>query len=134
MKRKVILTIPNALVEEPVTYNLIKKYDVMVNILKAAIRPKESGRMVVELSGKKRNMERGFKYLQGLGVTIEPLAQEIRHLSERCVHCSACVPHCPTGALSLNKATMEVSFQGDKCILCESCVLACPYRAIEIHF
>jgi hypothetical protein len=50
-KTRVVLSFPPSNVEEPVTYRLIKDYDLVVNILRASIDPGKQGRMVVELSG-----------------------------------------------------------------------------------
>lgn len=133
-KKKVILTFPPALIEEPVTYNLIKKFDCKINILKATVRPKEKGRLVIELSGNKEALGRGLKYLEEIGIQVEPLAQEVRHLEERCSHCSACIPHCPTHALDIDRQEMRVSFNGEQCIICEACLPVCSYKAMEIKF
>lgn len=133
-KKKVILTFPPALIEEPVTYNLIKEYDCKINILKATVRPKERGRLVIELNGSRESVANGLDYLKKIGVTVEPLAQEVKHLKDRCSHCTACIPHCPTEALSLDRKEMRVSFSGDRCIICEACLPVCAYKAMEIRF
>jgi ferredoxin len=133
-KKKVILTFPPALIEEPITYNLIKNYDCKINILKATVRPKEKGRLVIELNGSKEAVANGLEYLKKIGIEVEPLAQEVRHIKERCIQCTACIPHCPTEALSLNREEMKVSFHGERCIICEACLPVCSYRAMEIQF
>jgi len=132
--RRVVFNFPSHLVEEPLTYRLIKDFDLMVNILKATVRPKKEGRLVVEISGKKTALDKGFAYLTGMGVRIEPLIQEVLYDDGRCVHCSACIPHCPTGALNLDRKKMAVSFKEEKCIICEACLTVCPYHAITIKF
>ena len=43
VKQKLVLRFPSTLVEEPVIYNLIKDFDLMVNILRADINPKKRG-------------------------------------------------------------------------------------------
>jgi Fe-S-cluster-containing dehydrogenase component len=134
IKRRVVLSFPSGLVEEPITYHLIKDFDLMVNILKAAVRPKKEGRLVVEISGKKLALDKGFAYLTGLGVRVEPLAQEVVYDQDRCTHCTACIPICPTAALNIDRKQMKVSFKGEKCIICESCLPVCPYHAIKIKF
>ena len=135
MKRRVVLTFPSTLVNEPVTYHLVRDYDLEINIMRATVRPKEAGRLVVEMSGKKKMLDDAFDYLEHLGVTVDPMVQEVRYLTERCHHCTACVPICPTGALDVDRQdTWQVSFDASKCILCESCVPVCPYRAIAIEF
>jgi len=133
-KKKVILTFPPALIEEPITYNLIKNYNCMINILKATIQPKEKGRLVIELNGSREAVTNGLDYLKKIGIQVEPLAQEVRHSKERCSHCTACIPHCPTDALSIDREEMKVSFHGERCIICEACLPVCAYKAMEIHF
>ena len=49
-------------------------------------------------------------------------------------HCTACISVCPTKALDVKRANMEVSFKRDKCIACELCIPVCPYQAMEILF
>ena len=133
-KRRLVLTFPPKLVEEPITYRLIKDYDLVVNILRAKISPEEEGRLMIEISGEKSAVKRGMDYLKGLNVSIQPLARDIRWLEERCTHCTVCVPRCPTGAIVVDRNSMEISFNKDKCIVCGACIPACPYEAIEILF
>ena len=131
-KTRVVLSFPPETVEEPITYNLIKDYDLMVNILRATIDPGKQGRMVVELSGEDNKLSLGLNYLENLGVNVEPLAHEIKHDEERCFSCTACVPICPTGALEVDRKSWIVSYNAEKCVACGSCVEACPYSAVEI--
>jgi L-aspartate semialdehyde sulfurtransferase ferredoxin len=133
-KKKVILTFPPALIEEPVTYNLIKNYGCQINILKAAVRPKAEGRLIIELNGSRQAVAKGLEYLKEIGVKVEPLAQEVRHIKERCIQCTACIPHCPTKALSVDREAMKVSFHEERCIICEACLPVCSYKAMEIQF
>lgn len=133
-KRRLVLTFPPNLVEEPITYRLIKDYDLVVNILRAKISPEEEGRLMIEISGEKRAVNKGINYLKELGVSIQPLARDIRWLENRCTHCTVCVPLCPTGAIAIDRERMEIFFDKDKCLACGACVPACPYKAIEILF
>ncbi len=133
-KKRVVLTFPKETVEQPITYHLIKDYDLMVNILSAKVNPNEEGRLVVEISGQKQRLNSGMDYLKGLGVAIQPLAQDVRWDEQRCTHCTACLPICPSHALSVNRAEMRVSFDSEYCIVCGLCLKACPYQAVEILF
>ncbi len=134
VKRRLVLTFPPKLVEEPITYRLIKDYDLVVNILRAKISPEEEGRLMIELSGEKGALKRGMDYLNGLNVNIQPLARDIRWLEKKCTHCTVCVSLCPTEAIVVDRNSMEISFNKDKCIVCGACIPACPYKAIEILF
>lgn len=132
--KKLVFSYPPSLVEEPVTYKLVKDFDLQVNILRATVRPRESGRMVVELKGSRDNMAKAVDYLEDQGVEIDTLVQELRYRSERCVHCTACTAVCPTGALSVEPKTRELIFDHGKCIICEACIPTCSYGAIESQF
>ena len=134
MKKRVVLTFPKQTIEEPITYHLIRDYDLMVNILSAKVNPNEEGRMVIELSGRNKRRNNGIEYLKGLGVTIQSLAQDVTWDEQKCIHCTACISLCPSHALSVDRSQMLVSFNPDRCIVCGLCLKACPYHAIEIQF
>jgi ferredoxin len=133
-KKRVVLTFPPNLIDQPIAYHLIKDYDLMVNILRGTITPREQGRLVVELSGKRGDVDKGMAYLTGLGIEVQPLAQDIKWHEKKCTHCTACIPICPPSALALDREKMLVSFDKDKCIACELCIPVCPYKAVEIQF
>ena len=130
--RRVILSYPPDVVQEPVTYNLVKDFDLKMNILKARIHPREGGRLVMELSGQKDRLESGMNYLASLGIEVRPLVREVRLDPDACVSCTACVPHCPTSALSQERESWQVTLDHEKCVVCEACVPACPFRALEV--
>ncbi|RLE08437.1 (Fe-S)-binding protein [Candidatus Aerophobetes bacterium] len=133
-KRRIVLTFPSKLIDQPITYHLIKDYDLTVNILRAKVNPEEEGRLMIEISGRKKSLEAGMSYLKELGVHVQPLVQDIKWLEEKCTHCTVCVPVCPTKAITIDRDQMKVSFDKEKCIACELCVPICPYKAIEILF
>jgi len=134
VSKKIVLTFPHTLLDQPVVYRLVKDYGLEFNILQARITPKEEGIMVLELKGKKENYAAGIKYLTGLGLKIQPLGQDVARDEDRCTHCGACISVCPTGALFTDVKTMKVIFDPDKCIACELCVKACPSRAMMVKF
>jgi L-aspartate semialdehyde sulfurtransferase ferredoxin len=133
-KKRVVFSYPPHLIDQPVISKLIKDYDLMVNILRARITPKEEGRLVLEITGKKTALEAGINYLTELGVEIQPLAQDVKWREDRCTHCTACISICPTKALDVDRKRMEVSFTRDRCIACELCIPVCSYQAMEILF
>ena len=131
---KVVLRFPPDLTDQPITYKLIKEYDLMVNILRGHITPKEEGMLVLELTGAKKKLERGMDYLEKLVVETQRLSKDVKWLKERCTHCTACTALCPTQALWIDRDAMTVGFDKDKCIACEMCVTVCPYSAMELLF
>jgi len=132
--KRIVLHFPRRLVDQPIVYNLIKDYNLSFNILKASITPKEEGLVILELSGSEKDLKGGMEYLKKVGVSTQPLSQDVIRDEARCTHCGACVTVCPVEALALDPVTRKVNFDGDKCIACELCVKACPPRAMEIKF
>ena len=131
---KLVLTFPPRLVQEPITYHLVKDHGLMVNILRASISPDEAGHMVVALEGTREQLDDGRRYMEGTGISWQPLSKDVCWREDRCTHCAACVSACPSGALHLDRSTMKVSFDSDKCIGCELCIPVCMYGAMEIQF
>jgi ferredoxin len=128
------LRFPKKVVNEPIAVNLVKKFDLSFNILKATIYPRKEGLMVLELSGHKKNFQRGIRYLKGLGIKVENVGQDIKRDDNKCFQCGACTAVCPTGALNIKRPQMEVIFDKEKCSACEICVVACPAQAMEVRF
>ena len=131
-KRRVVLTFPNNLLDKPITYHLIKDYDLIVNILNAKITPKEEGVMALEIEGESKNLDEGIKFLKSSGLNIQSLIEDIKWDENKCIHCTGCVSVCPTQAFTIQRDTMKLIFDKDKCIACGLCVKVCPYRAMEI--
>ncbi len=59
--KKIVLHFPQRLVDEPIVYKLVKDFDLKFNILKASVTPQEQGLMVMELSGKAENYDKGVE-------------------------------------------------------------------------
>lgn len=132
--KRLVLNFPPHLMDQPLTFELVRKYNLKINILRARITPREQGRLVLEVTGSKKDLEAGLRFLNEMKVDVEPLAQDVRFHDERCIECTACTSICPTGALSVERPEMRVSFKREKCIACELCIPACPYQVMEIIF
>ncbi|MGB5749515.1 MAG: NIL domain-containing protein [Desulfobacterales bacterium] len=128
-----ILRFPKTEVHKPIVYHLTKDYDLVFNILNAAVLPRKEGIMALELSGTKKNLSEGVKFLKSQGVKVKKASQEISRNSKKCTDCGACTAVCPTGALAVQRPDMKVIFDQKKCSLCELCVPACPPRAMEVR-
>lgn len=135
IKRKLVLHFPKEKTGQAIIYHLVKEHNLVSNILKAKIDPEEGGLLVLELSGEDEDYAKGVEYLEGLGIKLQPLEKDINRDEKKCTHCSACIVHCPTGALYIkDRKTMEVGFDKSKCILCEACIPICPVRAMKIEY
>lgn len=127
-----VLRFPKEVIDQPIICNLVKKYDVEFNILKATILLQQEGVMVLQLKGHKENVKKGLAYIKKLGVKVETLAGSIHRDDEKCYQCGACTGICPTGALHTHRPDMEIIFDPDKCTACGLCVQVCPARAMEV--
>lgn len=128
------LTFPPASSRRPVTYHLVRDFDLEPNILRARIDPGQLGHMLVEVKGKKDKIEAGVEFMEKAGVIVKEAASDICLDRETCVLCGVCTAVCRPKALTLESGTSELLFDKDECVYCEACVLACPRRAITLEF
>lgn len=90
--------------------------------------------LVLEIEGKEEDFEKGFEYLKGCRIDIEPIEQDINRDEARCVHCGVCTSVCAPDALSIDRSTMRVQFDYELCVACELCVRVCPVKAMDVFF
>ncbi len=134
-KKRVVLTFPPELTEKPITYHLVKDFDLAINILRAKITPGEEGKLVLELSnGSEEMIKKGLDFLVQQGVGVEAVSKEISFTDEDCIHCGACTAVCQPGALQIDPDTGRLHFEKERCIVCELCVPACPLGIIKVLF
>jgi ferredoxin len=133
-RRRLDLTFPPRQATKPVTYHLVKDFDLTPNILRAQIQPGQQGRMLLEVVGSKEAIEAGVAFLVGEGITVSAAASDICLDEEACVVCGLCTAVCKPGALTLDPDDATLVFDKDKCVYCEACVVACPRRAITLRF
>lgn len=130
MEKKFVLYFPRQFVDKPIMSNLIRKYQLDFNILKAYITPEEEGTLVLSLKGTKENLESAIDELKSLGINIQSISSDIKMVKELCIDCSICIPLCPVKALSIDKTDFSVNFDPEKCIACGICIKACPTKAL----
>ena len=51
---------------------------------------------------------------------------------DRCVHCGACVPVCPSGLHKLDAGGQHVVIRNSECVGCRKCEETCPQSALSI--
>ena len=134
ISKRIVLHFTRRLVDRPIVSRLVRDFNLDFNILKASVTPEEEGLLILELSGKQSDYDKGIRYLTETGVKIQALSQDVTRNEERCTHCGACITICPTGAIELEPLTRRVNFYNEKCLACELCIKACPPRAMELHF
>jgi len=131
MKTKYLLTFPNEAAEEPITYHLVKDFNLELNILRAQIDEK-GGKMVIGIDGPADAIKKGIQFLKSKHVDVRSIEEGVRKDDEKCTQCGVCVSICPVGALTFDKKTLKVTFDDDKCVVCGLCIDACPTTAMEL--
>lgn len=129
--KRIVLRFGTDISVKPIVYRLVKDYDLVVNIVKADVNPQKEGTMILEVTGDQS--ENGLNYLRDLGVSVQDLKQELVRNEEKCVMCGVCTGICPTGALYMERPSMEVFFDGDQCVFCKLCIKVCPMKAMEVR-
>ncbi len=130
-KRKFSLVFSTKIVSEPITYKLIKDFDLLVNILRAEVT-EAGGNLLIEVEGKPAQIIKGIEYMEERGVEVQELNEYVSKDDSRCTNCGTCVSICPADAISMNRETWVVTFNMDKCIACGLCISSCPPRAIKL--
>ena len=128
-----ILRFPKTTVQKPIVCFLTKKFDLTFNILNAKIYPRKEGRIVLEVSGNRKNFKKGVRFLKDEGVVVQNADQEIKRDEDCCTHFGTCTAVCPTGALHVQRPDMYVRLDQEKCSLCELCLTVCPVRVISLQ-
>ena len=134
IKKRYILNFPPDSGDKAFTYHLVKDYDIRINILKAEVFPGKSGSLLLELQGKKENIEKGVAYIQSHKIVCESLDKRIHFEENRCIDCGNCTAVCFAGALTMNKTSWKLEFDKSKCVVCELCIPACPLKLFKIDF
>ena len=129
-KIKVSLFYPATEVTKPITYHLIKDFDLQINILHADISLNKVGKLVIDIIGEDSNIEAGLKYIEDQGIQYKLFTKTLIWQENDCVHCGACTAVCPSGALEIDKQNWSLTFDKEKCMVCELCVKACPLKVM----
>jgi ferredoxin len=131
--KKIVIRYTADIVDQPIIYQLVKEFDLVLNILKARIFPRRDGVIVLDLRGARENFDKGIRFLKEKGLKVEPLSKSVSQNQDKCVHCGACTSFCPASALFFEGPSQRVLFDPEKCSGCELCVSACPARAMEVN-
>lgn len=133
-KKRMVLRFPADTVNEPITYTLIKEYDVQINILNADITHGKEGNLLIEMTGVESKVAKAMVYLESKHVVISPVIKTILFNESACMHCGACSSVCFPGALNMDPSTRRLQFSAEKCVACELCIKACPLQLFELNF
>jgi len=132
---RVILNFPKFIAGQPIITQLIKEFDLEINIYRARVTPNKEGYIAIDITGEESLIQDGLEFIQSLNVDINLTMNSLLWDKNRCTECGNCVPHCPTGALHVkDNRTRQIDFHRDKCIECLSCIENCPFGACTSIF
>jgi hypothetical protein len=75
-KLRVKFTFPPERVQEPVIYEVGKRFDLVTNIRRADITA-EVAWAVLELDGERNDIDAGIKWVESIGVRVDPVEDSI---------------------------------------------------------
>ena len=75
-KLRVKFTFPADQIKEPVIYEVGKRFGLVTNIRRADITA-EVAWAVLELDGERSDLDAGIKWVEGLGVRVDPIEDSI---------------------------------------------------------
>lgn len=75
-RKRVHLTFPEDLVQEPVLYNLARRFEIVTNIRRANVEER-FGWVILEIEGDDATLAQGLDYMRGLGVQINEIAGDV---------------------------------------------------------
>ena len=131
---KIALYFPPESTAKPITYHLIKDYNLMVSILQANITAGKGGKTVLEISGTEADAEKGLLYIKDSGINYKIFEKNVIWHEDKCIDCGLCTGVCPSNSLTLDKDTRRLQFDVQKCLLCKACIDTCPMKAIDLDF
>ncbi|MBO5758521.1 MAG: 4Fe-4S binding protein [Rikenellaceae bacterium] len=134
MEKKVLLSFAPELTFRSFVNDIIKNYNVNINIIKADIEIAKGGKLIVTLAGEESDVVAAEQFLTDNGVVISRMGSAIKFDQNRCVACGSCTSSCPSGALTITAPDWTLNFNPDKCIMCKMCLKSCPMKLFSIEF
>lgn len=132
MEKRIVLNFPAENAQNPVIYDIVKKFDVVPNILKANVKADQGGRMVVELVANENEIKAAIDYIESCGIEVSAIGSKISWNSELCTDCGTCTSSCLSGALTIKSPDWKLQFNPDKCVACKLCLKACPLHLFSM--
>jgi ABC-type methionine transport system ATPase subunit len=73
VERKVCLTYPESLLNQPLIHGLIRRFDLLTNILEAQV-DSQGGYLTLTVRGEEENVQQGLAWMAEQGVRIDILS------------------------------------------------------------
>lgn len=131
---KLSLQYPLNSITTPLVSNLIRKFNVEVNILHANISLNKIGTLTADIAGEEKDIQDALDYIENQdGIKYKLFNKKLIWQEEDCVHCGACTAVCPSNALTMNKETWCLEFIKEECLVCGLCAKACPLNVMSLQ-
>ncbi|MDZ4246777.1 MAG: NIL domain-containing protein [Dehalococcoidia bacterium] len=75
-KKRVMLTFPDELIDQPIIYTLSAKFNVIFNIRRADVM-NDRGWVTLELDGEPENIQKALDWATKKGVRVDPVAGDV---------------------------------------------------------
>jgi ABC-type methionine transport system ATPase subunit len=73
---RLFVSFPEELVDRPMIYDIVKRFDVVPNIRRANVEA-HSGWVILELRGEPDQRDAAIAYLEGLGCTVNAMEGDV---------------------------------------------------------
>jgi len=73
---RLFVSFPEELVDRPLVYEIIKKFDVVPNIRRANVEG-HSGWLILEVNGAQSQLDEAIAYFEGLGCTVNRMEGDV---------------------------------------------------------
>jgi len=73
---RLFVSFPEDLVDRPMVYEIVKRFDVVPNIRRANVEA-HSGWVILELSGAQEQLEAAVAYLESVGCTVNTMEGDV---------------------------------------------------------
>lgn len=131
MRERVFLTFPASCADKPLVGQLVRRFGLDINILRANINHSVEGKMLLDIIGERDAVAEGLSFLGDSGVNVKLAGEQVSVDDGKCVDCGACTGICLVGALAMSPTDSTIHYDASLCVGCLTCVAACPLRAIS---
>jgi len=133
MKKRYIFHFPPEAINLPITYTLVKDFDIKVNILNADLSSGKSGKLVMEIEAHENTINEALRFIEKKNIRCNEIKRQLTFKEEACIACGACTAVCFSGALVLDRVSWLLRFNHENCVICGLCVKACPLQLFNLE-
>jgi L-aspartate semialdehyde sulfurtransferase ferredoxin len=73
---RLFVSFPEELVDRPMIYEIVKKFDVVPSIRRANVED-HSGWVILEINGEQQQLDAAITYFEGLGCTVNRMEGDV---------------------------------------------------------